>query len=265
MEIRTESLTLRTADGEMPVHLAAPVAGGPYAAVIVIMEAFGLNGHIKAVAERIAREGYVTVAPDLYHRFGSPIVAYDDIPKAIDYLKRLDDARVTAEVHACVGALTARKDVRADRIGITGFCMGGRVAFLAAAQLPDDVKAAVSFYGGGIAADQPTAPINQADRIKAPVLALGRDGWDDPARPGETCGGNDEAPGQDLRGQGLSGGRPRILLRRARLLSRRVRAGRLDEAHGLVRQAPELGGERAQAPGIALAQGPTVPLLRPWR
>jgi len=172
MEIRTESLTLRTADGEMPVHLAAPVAGGPYAAVIVIMEAFGLNGHIKAVAERIAREGYVTVAPDLYHRFGSPIVAYDDIPKAIDYLKRLDDARVTAEVHACVGALTARKDVRADRIGITGFCMGGRVAFLAAAQLPDDVKAAVSFYGGGIAADQPTAPINQADRIKAPVLAL---------------------------------------------------------------------------------------------
>ena len=61
MEIRTESLTLRTADGKMPVHLAAPVAAGPYAAVIVIMEAFGLNGHIKAVAERIAREGYVTV------------------------------------------------------------------------------------------------------------------------------------------------------------------------------------------------------------
>ena len=114
----------------------------------------------------------MTVAPDLYHRFGSPIVAYDDIPKAIDYLKRLDDAKIMAEVRACLDALKARTDVRADRIGITGFCMGGRVAFLAAAQLPGEIKAAVSFYGGGIAGDQPGAPLNQAEKIQAPVLAL---------------------------------------------------------------------------------------------
>ena len=172
MDVRTEALMVRTSDGDMPAHLAGPAAGGPYPGVVVVMEAFGLNGHIKAVAERIAREGYVTVAPDLYHRFGSPIVAYDDIPKAIDYLKRLDDAKMMAEVRACVDALKGRTNVRADRIGITGFCMGGRVAFLAAAQLPGEIKAAVSFYGGGIAGDQPGAPLNQAEKIQAPVLAL---------------------------------------------------------------------------------------------
>jgi dienelactone hydrolase len=172
MEIKTESLRLNTPDGVMPAHLATPTQGGPYAGVIVVMEAFGLNGHIKAVGERVSREGYVVIAPDLYHRFGSPMVAYEDLPKAIDYLKQLDDARVIAEIRACIDALKARRDVRADRIGITGFCMGGRVAFLAAAQLPADIKAAVSFYGGGIGADHPSAPINQASRIQAPVLAL---------------------------------------------------------------------------------------------
>ena len=64
-----------------------------------------------------------------------------------------------------VSTRKARRDVRADRIGITGFCMGGRIAFLAAAQLPADIKAAVSFYGGGIGANHPSAPINQASRI----------------------------------------------------------------------------------------------------
>ena len=172
MDIKTESLKLTTADGAIPSHLSAPTSGGPYPGVIVVMEAFGLNGHIRAVGERIAREGYVTIAPDLYHRFGSPIVGYEDIPKAIDFLKKLDDAKVIAEVRACVDALKARKDVRGDRIGITGFCMVGRVAFLAATQMPKDLKAVVSFYGGGIGADHPSAPVNQAEKIQAPVLAL---------------------------------------------------------------------------------------------
>jgi carboxymethylenebutenolidase len=172
MDIKTESLRLTTSGGTMPAHLAAPTGGGPYPGVIVVMEAFGLNAHIKAVGERIAREGYVTVAPDLYHRFGSAIVGYDDVPKAIDLLKKLDDDAVMGEIRACVDALKARKDVRGDRIGIVGFCMGGRIAFLAAARMPEDIKAAVSFYGGGIGADQPGAPLSQAARITAPVLAL---------------------------------------------------------------------------------------------
>ncbi|OLE36694.1 MAG: hypothetical protein AUG00_10030 [Candidatus Rokubacteria bacterium 13_1_20CM_2_70_7] len=168
MEIATESLTLTTADGRIPCHLAQPAAGGQYPAVIVVMEAFGLNGHIRAVAERIAREGYVTLAPDLYARFGSPVVSYDEIPKAIEYMKKLDDAKVMAEVGARIEHLEGWPEVRAARIGITGFCMGGAVAFKSAAHHTVDLKAVVAFYGGAsLAGDSALLA-----RIKAPVLAL---------------------------------------------------------------------------------------------
>jgi carboxymethylenebutenolidase len=168
MEIATESVALATADGRIPCHLARPAAGGQYPAVIVVMEAFGLNGHIKAVAERIAREGYVTLAPDLYARFGSPVVSYEDAPKAIEYMKKLDDAKVMTEVGACVEHLKGRPEVRAARIGITGFCMGGAVAFKSAAHHTADLKAVVAFYGGAsLAGDSALLA-----RITAPVLAL---------------------------------------------------------------------------------------------
>ena len=172
MEIRTETVTLSAPDGQMPAHLCRPASGGPYPGVIVIQEAFGLNGHIKDVTERIAREGYVTAAPDLYYRFGSPVVPYEDLPKAIDYLQKLDDTKVMAEVGAVIAHLKTLREVRGDRIGITGFCMGGRVTFLAACQHASEIKAAVSFYGGGIAAAVPNAPLNFADRIRSPILCL---------------------------------------------------------------------------------------------
>ncbi len=172
MDIRRESVPLAVADGSMPCHVARPASGGPYPGVIVVMEAFGLNPHIKAVADRLAGEGYVTIAPDLYYRFGSPIIPYTDVPKAIDLLQKLDDAKVMAEVGAVMAHLKSQRDVRADRIGITGFCMGGRITFLTAARHAPDIKAAVPFYGGGIAANTPNAPVNFADRITAPVLAF---------------------------------------------------------------------------------------------
>ena len=172
MEIRTEMVNLATADGKMPAYLCRPAAGGPHPGVVVVMEAFGLNRHIKDVAERIAREGYVAMAPDLYYRVGSPIIPYTEIPKAIDTLKKLEDAKVMAEIGAVIAHLKGLKEVRPDRVGITGFCMGGRVTFLAACQHAADIKAAVAFYGGGIAADAPNAPLNFADKIRCPVLCL---------------------------------------------------------------------------------------------
>src|SRR6266478_201464 len=92
MEIRTEMDSLPTADGLMPAYVCRPAGAGSHAAVIVVMEAFGLNAHIKDVAERIAREGYVTIAPDLFYRFGSPIVPYEDVPRALGYIQKFDDA-----------------------------------------------------------------------------------------------------------------------------------------------------------------------------
>jgi dienelactone hydrolase len=172
MEIRTEMDSLPTADGLMPAYVCRPAGGGSHAAVIVVMEAFGLNAHIKDVAERIAREGYVTIAPDLFYRFGSPIVPYEDVPRALGYIQKFDDAVLMAELGVVIQHLKGRPDVRSDRIGITGFCVGGRIAFLTACRHPAAIKVAVPFYGGGIAADTPTAPINLADRIQCPILSF---------------------------------------------------------------------------------------------
>jgi carboxymethylenebutenolidase len=172
MDIRTEMESLPTADGLMPVYVCRPAGAGPHPAVIVVMEAFGLNAHIKDVSERIAREGYVAIAPDLFYRFGSPIVPYEDVPRAIAYIQRFDDAALMAELGVVIQHLKGLHEVRSDRIGIVGFCVGGRIAFLTACRHPAAIKVAVSFYGGGIAADTPTAPINLADRIQCPVLCF---------------------------------------------------------------------------------------------
>jgi len=172
MEIRTEMDSLPTADGLMPAYVCRPAGAGSHAAVIVVMEAFGLNAHIKDVAERIAREGYVTIAPDLFYRFGSPIVPYEDVPRALGYIQKFDDAVLMAELGVVIQHLKGRPEVRSDRIGITGFCVGGRIAFLTACRHPAAIKVAVPFYGGGIAADTPTAPINLADRIQCPILCF---------------------------------------------------------------------------------------------
>ena len=172
MEIRTEMDSLPTADGLMPAYVCRPADADPHPAVIVVMEAFGINAHIKDVAERIAREGYVTIAPDLFYRFGSPIVPYEDVPRALGYIQKFDDAVLMAELGVVIQHLKSRPEVRSDRIGITGFCVGGRIAFLTACRHPAAIKVAVPFYGGGIAADTPTAPINLADRIQCPILCF---------------------------------------------------------------------------------------------
>jgi len=155
-----------TAAGAMPAFIARPSGEAPAAAVLVIMEAFGLNAHIEDVARRIAAEGYVALAPDLYWRGGTGrAVRYDQLPEAIALMQSLRDDEVVADVGGAIAYLERQPFVRADRIGITGFCMGGRVTFLAACELPDKIKAAAPFYGGGI-------PIEKTAKLRAPLLAF---------------------------------------------------------------------------------------------
>jgi carboxymethylenebutenolidase len=171
MNVQDASIDL----GSMPVYVATPTGAGPWPAVLVIQEAFGLNAHIKDVARRIAGEGYVALAPDLFHRGGRGRTAgYDDLPKALELMGALKDDEIVADVAAAVAHLEAQPTVRKDRIGITGFCMGGRVSYLAACALPDKIAAAVPFYGGGI-------PVDRTTTLRAPVLAFFGD--DDPFIP----------------------------------------------------------------------------------
>jgi len=174
VEISTGMVQVKAEAGNMPAYLARPADAGKHPAVVVVQEAFGLNKHIKDVTERIAREGYVALAPDLYYRENSAVVGYDNLQEAIRLMMGLWDDKIVADMAGVINHVKAQSFVRADRIGVTGFCMGGRVTFLTACRNAD-VKAAVPFYGGGIGNVQPSertprAPLEYADGLRCPLL-----------------------------------------------------------------------------------------------
>lgn len=164
MATSTSTVRIKTPDGEMSGFLARPKEEGKYPSVLVIMEAFGLNDHIKGVANRLAGEGYVALAPDMYYREADAVVGYDQLPEAIRLMTGLRDDKIVADVSAAISYLQGLSFVRAERIGITGFCMGGRITFLSAAAIPA-IKAAVPFYGGGIG-----GLLDRAAGISCPML-----------------------------------------------------------------------------------------------
>ncbi|HKA33596.1 MAG TPA: dienelactone hydrolase family protein [Candidatus Binatia bacterium] len=168
MDVTTSTLQLNTPDGKMETFEARPKEGGAHPAVIVLMEAFGLNHHIKNVTERIAREGYVAIAPDLYHREPERLVPYSELQKAVGIMNRLQDDKIMSDVGAVIAHLKAQNYVKAGSIGVTGFCMGGRFTYLAAAHHNKDVKAAVAFYPGGVPLGNPS-PLSRTGEINAPI------------------------------------------------------------------------------------------------
>src|SRR5262249_22740997 len=143
MDVQTQMVEVPASGGTMPVFVARPKGEGAHPGVLVIMEAFGLNHHIKDVAQRLAAEGYVALAPDIYWRGGKGrFVGYDKLPEAIALMTSTKDDEIVADVKSAIDWLAKQPGVRADRIGITGFCMGGRVSYLAACELPDKIAAA---------------------------------------------------------------------------------------------------------------------------
>lgn len=118
---------------EVPIYWVEPEGEGPFPAVMVIFEAFGLNGHIKDVARRVAKEGYIAVAPDFYHRLPEPrVAAYGDMERVAALAGATLDEHVLEDTRVVLDFLRASPKVREDRIGVIGFCFGGRMAFLVA-------------------------------------------------------------------------------------------------------------------------------------
>lgn len=168
-------LTIDSPGGAMRAHRAAPPDGEPAPAVIVLQEAFGVDEHIRSVCRRLAREGYLAVAPELYHREGHGVtLGYGDFSLVRPHLARLDNADVEQDLKATLAALRADPAADAARVAALGFCAGGFAAFLAACRT--DVAAAVSFYGGGIVRERPglrlTPLLGEAEGIRCPVLAF---------------------------------------------------------------------------------------------
>ncbi len=158
MGIETERIEITTSNGEtMGTYLALPEAARakPLPAVIVYMEIFGVNDHIRDVTRRVAAEGYVAIAPDFFHRTGAGIeLAYDDagMAEGMKHLGALAADQMIADARDTLAYLRSRDDVEGSRIGAMGFCIGGHMTYLTACET--DVAAAAAYYGGGIAAPE---------------------------------------------------------------------------------------------------------------
>lgn len=124
-------------------YLATP-AGGSGPGLIVIQEWWGLNPQIKRTADRLAGEGFVALAPDLYH---GELAGHDEMDKAGELMSSLPPERAAKDMGGAVDHLAGLPSVTGDGIGVIGFCMGGMLAFVLAALRPDRIKAAVPFYG----------------------------------------------------------------------------------------------------------------------
>ena len=177
MDIKTERIEIPVDGGAMGGYLARPDDTEQRSAVLVFMEIFGINSHIRAVTERIAREGYVALAPDYFHRTGPGVeFGYDDdgFAKGFELLGQLKADEMIADARAAIAYLKGRDDARGDRVAAIGFCIGGHMTYLTACET--DVRAAASFYGGGVAAAEgpggAESTIGRTAKITGKILCL---------------------------------------------------------------------------------------------
>ena len=163
-----QSLTVTIPAGEnsMALHTAWPTAGaGPFAAIVVIMHAGGIDTFVHTMLSRLVDAGYFVAAPDLYHRLDARQ------GNGMDRLRQLRDPEVELDVTATLDYLRKHPQVDAKRMGIMGFCMGARIAYLMAARSPH-LRACVAFYGGNIMVpwgDGPS-PFSLSNKLHCPLL-----------------------------------------------------------------------------------------------
>jgi carboxymethylenebutenolidase len=160
--IRTEDVSFTSNGDTAHGYLARPAEGGSFPAVVVIQEWWGLDAHIKELAERLAGEGFVALAPDLYH--GQVATEPDDARKLV---MALNGPIALREIGGAIGYLSDLQAVEPKSVGVIGFCAGGRLTLAAAATGDERIGAVAAFYGGGV---QPTPEF--VGGIKAPVLAI---------------------------------------------------------------------------------------------
>jgi len=160
-------------DFRMPAYRAAPAGRTGAPVVLVVSEIFGVHEHIADIARRFAKLGYFAIAPELFARQGDP-QSYGEIGKLIaEVVSKVPDVQVMRDLDACV-AWAAGQGADTTRVGITGFCWGGRVVWLYAAHSPA-VRAGVAWYGrlvGQSSTLAPTNPVDVVGAMKAPVLGL---------------------------------------------------------------------------------------------
>ncbi len=167
-------VSIPVADGKIPGYRAMPAKGSNHPTIVVVQEIFGLHEHIQDICRRLAKLGYYAIAPELFARQGDAS-KMPDIPTIFQkIIAILPDAEVMSDIDATVAFAKASKHANTDRLGVVGFCWGGRTTWLYSAHNPK-VKAAVSYYGllEGMKGDnKPSDPLDIAATIKVPVLGM---------------------------------------------------------------------------------------------
>ncbi len=171
--LREGSFSLPTFDGVIDAYYAAPAGQDNLPVLLVIQEIFGLHEHIRDVCRRFANEGYFAVSVELYQRQGDAS-GYTDIPSLIkDIVSKVPDEQVLADLDAAA-KWAGEQGADASRVGVTGFCWGGRLAWMYAAHNPA-CKAGVAWYGKlavGHGPLQTQNPVDVAGKIHGPMLGL---------------------------------------------------------------------------------------------
>jgi carboxymethylenebutenolidase len=161
-------------DGLIPAYRAEPATGGPFPTILVVQEVFGVHEHIKDICRRLAKLGYLAVAPELYARQGDASKIRDIHELITKIVSKVADAQVMSDLDATVAWAKDSAKANVAKLGITGFCWGGRIVWLYAAHNPD-LKAGVAWYGrlaGEPDELHPKSPLDLVKEIKAPVLGL---------------------------------------------------------------------------------------------
>ncbi len=194
MQIEQTEVVISTPDGEMPAFLYRAAESEQQPVVVLLMEAFGLTRHIQDVATRLATEGYVVLAPDLYYReLPNNTFEYDEVEQAMAMMYRMDFGQpVEEDIRAAIAYVKSQPNV-SSKVGMTGFCLGGGLTFLAACKLSDEITAAAPFYGmvldewieampnitvpiylfhGGV---DPFIPLERIQQIESRFQALGKE------------------------------------------------------------------------------------------
>ena len=175
----TEGLTagevrVPVADGEIPAYRAMPATGGKFPIVLVVQEIFGVHEHIRDVCRRFAKAGYLAVAPELYARQGDVSKMSDWKQIFAEVVAKVPDAQVMSDLDATAAWAAKSSKGDGERLGVTGFCWGGRIVWLYAAHSAK-LKAGVAWYGrltGDKTELQPKYPLDVVADLKAPVLGL---------------------------------------------------------------------------------------------
>jgi carboxymethylenebutenolidase len=175
------SATVTTPDGSCPVTLHTPNGTGPWSGVVMWPDAGGYRDTFQEMADRLAGFGYAVLLPDVYYREGdwAPFdmtTVFNDQSQRQRLFKMIGSLtaeRIVGDAGAFFDFLASRPEVKGERFGVCGYCMGGRISVLLAGLLPDRVAAAGAFHAGGVVTDDESSPHLLADKMTATVYIGG--------------------------------------------------------------------------------------------